>query len=296
MNHRLTWRRPLRLLAAWLLPLSVLATPQAPDPAVAAAQAAAVLGPQDVRLDAQAVLHLPAGHRFVPQPQAAGLLRAMGNPGEHAAVRGLVFPTADNADWFALISWEGSGYIKDDDAKDWNVDELLKSYRDGTEAQNEERRKMGMPELEIVGWAERPAYDAASHRLVWAMSSRHKGEAAGAAQGVNYNTYALGREGYLSLNLVTGLADLPAHKPAAQQLLAALEFNEGKRYADFQAGTDRVAEYGLAALVLGAGAKKLGFFALAGAFLLKFAKLFLIGGIAVLGGLMKFFKRDKAQA
>ena len=65
------------------------------------------------------------------------------------------------------------------------------------------------------------------------------------------NAYALGREGYFSLNLVTGLADLPQHKPAAHKLLAALEYNTGKRYADFDEKTDHVAEYGLAALITG---------------------------------------------
>ena len=40
--------------------------------------------------------------------------------------------------------------------------------------------------------------------------------------------------------------------------VAALNFNEGKRYADFNASTDKVAEYGLAALVAGVAAKKLG--------------------------------------
>ena len=144
---------------------------------------------------------------------------------------------------------------------------------------------MGVPALEVLGWAEKPAYDAATHRLAWAMSSRHKGAAADEPQGVNYNTYVLGREGYFSMNLVTALADLPQHRGAAQSLLAALAFDDGKRYADFVPGTDRVAEYGLAALVVGAAAKKLGLLAVALAFLAKFAKvIFLaVAGLGVLG-------------
>ena len=215
---------------------------------------------------------------------------AMGNPGQHADVRGLIFP-AEASGWFAIVSWDAAGYVKDDDAKEWNAEELLQSYRDGTEAANAERQKAGATPIEVVGWAEKPAYDAGTHRLVWAMSLRDQGAAADAEQSVNYNTYALGREGYLSLNLVTDLKDLPAHRAAAQQLLGAIRYNEGKRYADFDSSTDKVAEYGLAALVLGVGAKKLGLFAVAAAFLLKFAKVFLIGGIALLGVLGKFLKR-----
>ena len=63
-------------------------------------------------------------------------------------------------------------------------------------------------------------------------------------------------------------------------MLSALNFSEGKRYADFNESTDHVAEYGLAALVLGVGAKKLGLLAMAGVFLAKFAKL---GFLALLG-------------
>ena len=43
-------------------------------------------------------------------------------------------------------------------------------------------------------------------------------------------------------------------KSAAHELLGALDYLEGKRYADFNASTDRVAEYGLAALVGGIAA------------------------------------------
>ena len=248
------------------------------------ARQAATLGPHAVPLAGQAVLKLPTGTLFIPQPQATALLNAMGNPGHDDQLQGLVFP-ADDAGWFMTLRFESSGYIKDDDAKDWNAEELLKSYREGTEASNEERVKTGSQAIEVLGWAEAPAYDAASHRLAWAMSSRHKNAEAGAPQGVNYNTYLLGREGYFSMNLVTALNDLPAHKPAAQTLLAALAFDEGKRYADFKSGTDKVAEYGLAALVVGVAAKKLGLIALALAFVAKFAKLIFlaVAGFGALG-------------
>ncbi len=259
------------------------------------AKKVAITGPSDVPLADQAVLHVPADHVFIPNPQANQLLNAMGNPGKDARLQGLVFPSADKSDknegWFMVVRFESAGYVKDDDARDWKADELLSSYREGTQASNDERRKMGVPEIEIVGWAEKPAYDAAKHRLVWAMTSRDKGAAAASEQGVNYNTYALGREGYFTMNLVTGLAELPAHKSAANTMLAALDYNAGKRYEDFNASTDRVAEYGLAALVVGAAAKKLGLFAIALAFVAKFAKVILLGVVGFGAVATKFFKR-----
>ncbi len=269
---------------AWAL------TPEEARQVQADAMKAARSGPADVELAGQAVLRLPAGMAFVPQPHAGKLLNAMGNPGQDPRLQGLVFPQGDG-DWFVTVRFEPAGYVKDDDAKDWNADELLKTYREGTEASNEERVKLGGPAMEILGWVQPPSYDAASHRLVWAMSSRDKGAAANAPQGVNYNTYALGREGYFSLNLVTGLDELARDKPQAHTLLSALTYSEGKRYADFDSKTDRVAEYGLAALVVGAAAKKLGFLALALAFIAKFAKVILVG-LALFGaGAAKLFKR-----
>ena len=256
------------------------------------ARAAAQAGPADLPLAGQALLKLPAGHAFVPQPHATRMLNAMGNPGTDPRLQGLIFPKGDGG-WFMTVRYESSGYVKDDDAKDWKADELLKSYQEGTEASNEQRVKMGVKAIEVLGWAEKPAYDATTHRLAWAMSSREKGAPAEAPQGVNYNTYALGREGYFSLNLVTDLKDLPAHRPAAQELLGALDYKAGKRYADFDAKTDHVAEYGLAALVVGVAAKKLGFIALALAFVAKFAKVILLGAAVLGGGFMKFFRRRK---
>lgn len=267
----------------------------AENPAWTEAKAAAKTGPADIAIAGQATLHLPADRVFIPQPQAGRLLTAMGNPGTHEELSGLVFPKGEG-DWFATLRYIPSGYVKDGDAKEWKADELLASYKEGTESSNEERRKMGVAPLEITGWAEVPAYEAVTHRLVWAMSSREKGAAADAGQGVNYNTYALGREGYLSLNFVTDLKDLPAQKPEARALLGALEFDKGKRYEDFDSSTDHVAEYGLAALVVGVGAKKLGLLAVAFAFIAKFAKIIFLAVVGVGAAVTKFFKRDKTPA
>lgn len=191
----------------------------------------------------------------------------------------------------AVVKFVKEGYIKDDDAKDWNADDLLKSLKEGTEAANEERSKRGIPSIEVTGWAQKPQYDASSHRLVWSALSQRKGSTDG-NQGVNYNTYALGREGYLSLNLITNAKDLDKFKPDASKLLGAIQYDDGKKYADFNSSTDKVAAYGLAALVAGAAVKKLGLFAIVAAFLAKFAKVAVVAGGAALWGIAKLFKRN----
>ncbi len=262
--------------------------------ALTAAQAVAKDGPADVKLSEQAAIHLPEGFAFIPKNEAARILRAMGNrPGPD--LLGMIFGKGADDNWFVVANYVKSGYIKDDDAKDWKADELLSNIKAGTEETNKERKSRGIPEVEVVGWIERPAYDPATHRLVWSMSSRDKNAPVDSPQGVNYNTYLLGREGFISMNLVTDLAAIEKLKPTARSLLAATEFDKGKTYADFNSATDHVAEFGLAALIGGVAAKKLGLFALIAAFAVKFAKVI---GLAVIGFgalAMKMFKKKKPE-
>ena len=261
--------------------------------AIDAARKAQVGGPSDVKLADQAVIKLPKGFVYVPPTEGQRLLKAMGNRGGDGLL-GLIFPDSD-AEWFVAMRFVKSGYIKDDDAKEWKVDELLSGLKEGTEESNKERIARGFPEIEVVGWIEAPKYDAQTHRLVWSLSSKIKGAPAGTEGGVNYNTYALGRDGYISMNLVTGMKSIEVEKPVAHQLLAALEYNDGKRYTQFNSATDHIAEFGLAALIGGVAAKKLGLFALIAAFLVKFAKIIGIAAIALIALISKLMGRKKEE-
>lgn len=267
-------------------------TEQAYDKAVAAVNRVAQAGPAVIPVLDQAYLTLSDGYVFLPMPEAGALMEAMGNHVD-STMAGMVV-SAQNEDWMLIIDYINDGHISDDDAKEWNADDLLTSLRDGTEAGNEERRTRGFPEIEVVDWVEPPTYDAQTRRLVWAAESRHKGARSSDTAGVNYNTYMLGREGYVTMNLVTAADKIEQYKPRAHEMLAALEFVEGRRYSDFSADTDKVAAYGLAALVGGLAAKKLGMFALLGVLLAKYAKIILI---AVAGGgalAAKLFKRKQS--
>jgi uncharacterized membrane-anchored protein len=124
------------LLSALAMPPALAQqTPTPADPtkelqaAVDAALSSLQAGPADVRLRDQAVLHLPAGYAYVAPAEAQRLLRAMGNrPGDDLA--DLVIDSAKPfGGWFAVIRHIASGFVKDDDAKDWNADDLLGSLR-----------------------------------------------------------------------------------------------------------------------------------------------------------------------
>jgi uncharacterized membrane-anchored protein len=252
---------------------------------------AATEGPADVALIDQATLKLPAGYDFIPKAEGARILRALGNTVGESTFVGLMVGTKPGDEWIASTRYVKEGYIKDDDAKNWNADELLANIKEGTAEANKDRVARGFPELEVLGWVEKPAYDSATHRLVWSLLAKQKDEPDTADNNVNYNTYALGREGYFSLNLLTSSSRVDADKNAARELLAALSYTPGKGYEDFNASTDHIAEYGIAALVGGVVAKKLGLFALIGVFVAKFAKVIGIGALAFGGAIWNFFRR-----
>lgn len=281
-------------IAAWLVAGSY-AYAQAPKPdpeaelnaAVAAAKSSFQSGPRDIPLGNQATLKLPEGYQFIPQPHANNILKAMGNSVDETRL-GMIIPPDGSG--FVVPRYISSGYIKDDEARDWKADELLDSLKQGTEEDNKLRAARGIPEMQIVGWTQKPAYEASTHRLTWAIETQSKGQP-NEEHGTNFNTYVLGREGYLSMNLVAPMSQLAANKPYVEKLLVQTSFNPGKTYAEFKSGTDRVAEFGIAALVTGVVAKKLGLFALVAAFALKFIKLIIVGALALGAGIRRFFKR-----
>jgi uncharacterized membrane-anchored protein len=273
------------------------ATPDAHQQAAIAARDAAmramVRGPASVTLRDQGFLKLPEHFGFVPQKEAAAVMQAMGNHSGDDFI-GLIVPLRENAgesggDWFVTLRYDAAGYIKDDDARHWDADGLLKTLKEGTEAGNADREREGIPPIMVTRWVEVPAYDAASHRLVWSAEVRLK-NGSDPDPGVNYNTYVLGREGYISLDLVTAVSGVEHDKPVARQLLAAIEFKDGKRYGDFNSSTDKVAAYGLAALIAGVAAKKLGLLALIAAGAVKFWKLIAVA-VAMFGAtISRWFK------
>jgi uncharacterized membrane-anchored protein len=261
-----------------------------------AAMRAGTRGPADIALIDQAVLKLPDGYVFMPKAEGARLMRALGNTVSETAFVGLVVGTNPDDHWIVEAEYIKDGYIKDDEARNWDADKLLQNLKDGTDEANKDRVARGFPEIEVLRWVERPTYDPATQRLVWSVLLKDKTEPDSATKGINYNTYALGRDGYFSLNLLTSEKRVATDKVAAHHLLAALSYNPGKRYGDFNAATDHIAEYGIAALIGGVVAKKLGLFALVGIFILKFAKLFGIAAVAMGAGVWNFLRRKLTKS
>ena len=258
-----------------------------------AANAVATVGPAEIKLLDEATLKIKDGESFVPTPEAGQFMRALGNT-DDSALTGLVVSTQKGDSWLVVIDHTKEGYVRDGEAKDWKPDEMLDGLKEGTEEANKDRAERGYAELEILGWIQPPKYDSATHRLIWSLQMRDKGGDPNAPNDINYNTYALGRDGYFSLNLLTNSADIDHDRPAVQDLLNNLTYQSGKRYEDFNDSTDTVAEYGIAALIGAVAVKKLGLLAVIGVFLLKAWKLTAIAVVGIGAAIRRFFRRGNS--
>lgn len=157
-----------------------------------------------------------------------------------------VAPASDAEQWFVVFEWDESGYVPDDERDSLDADAMLDSIREGTEAGNEVRRERGWPTMEIVGWQEPPHYDAATNNLTWSIEGRSDGHVT-----INRITKLLGRRGVMTATLVASPEELGAAAGSADMLLADYRFRPGNTYAEYVPGKDKLAEYGLTALVVG---------------------------------------------
>lgn len=242
-------------------------------------------GPTAGKIGNNASITVPAGYRFLGPDGAREFNRITQNPSPGVDEYVLA---KDDYSWIAFFSYSDTGYVKDDETLD--ADDLLQSTTEGTEAANEERRANGWAPVHVTGWAFKPQYDKSLKSLEWAF--RLKGEDS-EGESINYNTRLLGRRGVIEVLVLTSPEELTASVADFKTKLPGFAFNPGETYADFRQG-DKVAEYGLAALVTGgaaAVAAKKGFFAAIGLFLLKMWKLVLVGVVGIGAGIRAWFRR-----
>ena len=229
--------------------------------------------------EAKAHLNLGKNYYFLPAVEAKRVLtEAWGNPPEATEnVLGIVFPMGKSfmdATWGAVINYEDTGHIADKDAASEDYDSVLNDMKSAAEEENEDRKAAGYGGSHVVGWAQAPTYDSGSKTLIWARNLKFDDSTQNT---LNYDVRTLGRTGVLSLNMVDTMSNLDVVRTAATHLGSTVEFDQGARYADYNASTDKLADFGLAGLVAGgaglAVAKKVG--------LLGLLALFLKKGIAI---------------
>jgi uncharacterized membrane-anchored protein len=242
-----------------------------------------------------ATLKVPEGFEFLNGRDASTVLvKLWGNPSMPDPL-GLLMPANTSPlsaeAWAVIITYEEEGYIKDEDAEKIDYNDLLKKMQKDVRDTNSHRVKQGYGTIELVGWAVPPRYDKTTHKLFWAKELKFKNSEANT---LNYNIRILGRRGVLVLNAVAAMAQLPEIERDTPKILAAVDFNTGNRYADFnEAAGDKVATYGIAALVAGGVAAKLGLFKGLWVLLLGAKKFVIIGVVAVIAFFRKLFTRNK---
>ena len=105
---------------------------------------------------------------------------------------------------------------------------------------------------------------------------------------------ALGRKDIIAITLADSNNNLEKTQKSANELLNTITFNPGNRYEDYNPKTDKTAEYGLTALIVGAAAaKKFGLIAVIIAFIAKFSKIIIVAVAGGLYAMKKIFSRRR---
>lgn len=203
--------------------------------------------------DGKALLKLPPTFRFLSAVDAQRLLEGpWGNPPDEEVLGMLVpadvSPLDAERGWAVIVKYEEAGHVDDADAASIDYDEMMRSMQAAQRQDNELRRAQGFQPVELRGWAEPPRYDAAEHKLYWAMRANFGGEG---SDTLNYAIRVLGRVGVLDLNVVASAEQLAEVKAGMGQVVTFVSFTPGNRYADFDASTDRLATFGVGGLISG---------------------------------------------
>jgi uncharacterized membrane-anchored protein len=240
-------------------------------------------GPAKVTLGKVAELNLPEGHQFIGADSLDRFFELTRNMRSGKEVGVVMAPN-----YVLYFDYDDIGYVKDEDKDKLDAEKLMKSMTEGQDAANEERKRRGWDEVKLKGWATTPYYDSKTNNLRWAINLSSSQDQFRSIW-INESIRLLGRGGVMNVTLVSDTPGFKAAEGDAEKLLSSnFAYVSGQKYSEFKAG-DKVAAYGLSALVLGGAAVmagKMGLFAKLGVLLGKFWKGIVLGVLA-LGAVIK---------
>lgn len=245
-------------------------------------------------------LNVPSGYKFVPETFAKMIVSDLWKNPKDESILGMVVPNdfslANINSWAFIVSYEESGYVKDEDAEDIDYDQMMKDIQSTEIETNNERTKQGYDAIHILGWAAKPYYDKNRKILHWAKKIQFGNEAlADEELTLNYEVRMLGRKGVLSMNAVGTMYQLDSINKHIPDVLNIATFNDGYAYKDFNPSVDKVAAYTIGGLIAGKLIAKTGLLIL----LLKNIKLILLAFFGFFGAFRKkifaFFNRKKSK-
>jgi len=242
-----------------------------------------VHGPATVPIGVEASVRIPKGVRYLDPAGTSKFVQLNGNP----PIDNDYTIAPEGSGWFAILEFDPAGYVSDKEKID--PDALFKQIKSNEDADNKERASAGQTGLHLDRWVTPPHYDAVSHNLEWGtVMHTDSGE-----QVVNYTSRILGRDGVTKAILVSDPANLQTDLQQYRVAMAGFAYLPDKKYEDHQSG-DKVAEYGLGALVAGGAAAavvKTGLLAAILKFGVAFYKLILVGVLAAYAAMRKQIAR-----
>jgi uncharacterized membrane-anchored protein len=228
-----------------------------------------VKGPAKCDLGKMAGVKLPTGYLFLDASDTKKIMTMMGNrPSDNEL--GFIQENSEKSDWFVIFMFDAMGYVSDTN-QDLDEKKLLKEIKEGNEEGNKWRRENGFAELKVIDWKVKPYYNKETKNLEWALLNESNN-----GKNINYTIKILGRSGVMEAVVVCGPEQIDAVIPKVRMLLEGYSYTSGNKYSEYVKG-DKVAKYGLAALITGGAAVA----AVKSGLLVKFWKFILIGLAAV---------------
>ena len=244
--------------------------------------------------DCHANINVPSDFVYLDEKQSKKLLvEYCGNPESRiSGLLGVLVPS-DASCFYQIsvayvISYEESGYIRDDDAYNIDYNELLQQMKEGAEEENK-----SLPETQrctIKGWAVPPKYISPDHVLIWAKLLEFS-----TGDIINYDIRILGKEGFVSINAVIDPELIKEVESQEVDIIKSFSFDNGYEYNSFNPSTDKISDWTIGGLVAGGILAKSGILAKIGIFLVKFWKLIAIGIVGVGAAVTKFFRRKRNE-
>lgn len=276
------------LLRAAETPAATEAPPKSREEAYQRAGIKLKSGPATVALGSAAEIKLPEGYHFIG-PDSLDRFYELTQNSRAGNEVGVMLAK----DYMLFFDYADIGYVKDEDKDQLDADKLMSAMKEGEEESNAARKERGWDELRLAGWSTKPHYDAKTNNLKWAINLTSSQDNYKEVW-INESIRLLGRGGVMNVTLVSDTAAFKQAEVDADKLLAEnFGYVAGQKYAEFKSG-DKIAAYGLSALVLGGAgvaASKMGLFAKLGVMLGKAWKFVVLAIVALGAAIKKFWDR-----
>lgn len=223
-------------------------------------------------------ISIPDGYILVTGPDAEAVFTIYGDP------------VPDNLEAYICESKFGNsitfqnfklGYIPSVDFKEFLSNKVINEIIHYTEEDNKERREVGSPELNVIGWFQEPKLDRVTKTIYWVLEADCGDEKLVISMAIRF-----GKEGHEMIKWITPKSSYVPFGNSLDTVIRSYSFDQGYRYSDYKAG-NQFTNFGIAALTSASIVE--------GSILqsLDFTVLFKAGGALLVAGLASIFYKLK---